>query len=1497
MDNRQETIKKIKTLLRSHRKGLTITEIAQKLLLNRNSAAKYLEILLISGDVNLDTYGPAKVYTISQRMPVSALVKFSTDLIILIDSEMRVLDANENALLILGLSREDLAGNRIEKIKSPLIERLAIPDVFDEIQRSGEIIREFSITSNNEEHHYRVRLIPTVFDNQEEGLTVIGEDITKQIRFEQFLMVSEARYRGIVQDQTDFICRGSPDGTVTFINEPLAQFIGISCSDVCGKSFFPYIFPEDLPLAMEKMAGLTPDQSTNTIEIRVINRDGTFRWNIWSSRGIFDNTGTLVEWQSVGRDITERKQIEETLTRIRKAVDSSSEAIGIATPDGSHIYQNPAFTTMFGYSPEELSGPLGPVVLYADTRKGHEVFDTIMQGNSCNGEITMVSKRGHKFEVNFHADAIRDDIGEIIGLIGIHTDITERKRVEKALSESELLYRTILDNIQDVYYRADPEGMIVMISPSAQKLLGYDSLDEIIGENIAEKFYFYPEERENFLKTLYKQQKISDYEITLKKPDGSPVEISTNSQLLFDSEGHVTGIEGFFRDITFRKNAEKAIHESEERYRNVVEDQTEFICRFTPDGTHVFVNEAYCRYFGLEKEVVIGTRFRPVIHPDDREIIARLFSSLTPEHPVEVIDQRTIMPDGSTRWQRWADRAIFQLDGCLIEYQSVGRDITATKQDEEALRESEERFRTLLERVHSVAVQGYLPDYTVVYWNEASTRMYGYTAAEAIGKDIRELLVPVQARDAVTTAIARMAETGIPEPSAELELLHKDGSIVPVFSSHAVVKIPGRSTVQFCFDVDLSDRKKAEKAIRESEERYRNVVEDQTEFICRFTPDGTFVFVNEAYCRYFEMKREEIIGTRFQPVVHPEDRKKVARLFASLTLEHPVGVIDQRTIMPDGSTRWQRWADRAIFQLDGCLIEYQSVGRDITERRQLEENGVAALKRARDQQKALGTIAFSPYLFSGDVPGLSASLTEVSSGVLGVERVSIWLFNCNQDELRCIDLYEAPCNRHSSGDVLERHEYVPEFDALSKALYIDADDPLTDPRTAGYVDGYLKPNRITSMLDTVIRVTGQNLGVICFEHVDRPHHWDSDEITFACQLADQVAITLMNHDRRQAELALLESENRYRNVVEDQTEFICRFTPDGKITFCNNAYCRYFGLQKENCIGGPHSVVLPPKDAAVMRAHLASLTPKNPVKLVEHRILMPDGNLVWHCWSDRAIFGPGGEVIEYQSVGRDITKKMERAEKIRTSEERFHMIANLSPFPISIMDDASNYRYLNARFERLFGYTLADIPTGKDWFLKAFPDDIERHEAISTWKNDLAHSSTETARSRVYPVTCKDGTIRQVRFFAVTLANGEQFVVYEDLTPKNELDRLRSVLASIVDSSNDAIIGKTIDGTIISWNNAAERIYGYRADEIIGKSIGVIISPELRDQLPFFLERVRNGERIEHFRTKRVRKDGTPVAVSITLSPIRDENGGISGISTIARNISDTSEFDFRRTS
>jgi PAS domain S-box-containing protein len=134
------------------------------------------------------------------------------------------------------------------------------------------------------------------------------------------------------------------------------------------------------------------------------------------------------------------------------------------------------------------------------------------------------------------------------------------------------------------------------------------------------------------------------------------------------------------------------------------------------------------------------------------------------------------------------------------------------------------------------------------------------------------------------------------------------------------------------------------------------------------------------------------------------------------------------------------------------------------------------------------------------------------------------------------------------------------------------------------------------------------------------------------------------------------------------------------------------------------------------------------------------------------------------------------------------MITDNSPFPISIIDRSGNNLYVNNAFTRLFGYTREDIPTEKDWFEKAFPDssEAEFQDILGAQKQNLAGSVSHNAEPSVFPVTCKDGYIRQINFFRATLQTGEQFVVYEDLTPKKEAERLHTMLASIVNSSDDA---------------------------------------------------------------------------------------------------------------
>lgn len=130
---------------------------------------------------------------------------------------------------------------------------------------------------------------------------------------------------------------------------------------------------------------------------------------------------------------------------------------------------------------------------------------------------------------------------------------------------------------------------------------------------------------------------------------------------------------------------DRALRVSEERYRTVVEDQTEFISRFLPDGTHVFVNDAYCRFFGMTRDEVMGQKMLQLVYPDDKSAVRDSFASLTPETPIITVTNRILLPNGSVRWVRWIDRAIFNASGEITEYQSVGRDITLLQQANDAL--------------------------------------------------------------------------------------------------------------------------------------------------------------------------------------------------------------------------------------------------------------------------------------------------------------------------------------------------------------------------------------------------------------------------------------------------------------------------------------------------------------------------------------------------------------------------------------------------------------------------------------------------------------------------------------------------------------------------------------------------------------------------------------------------------------------------------------------
>lgn len=295
-------------------------------------------------------------------------------------------------------------------------------------------------------------------------------------------------------------------------------------------------------------------------------------------------------------------------------------------------------------------------------------------------------------------------------------------------------------------------------------------------------------------------------------------------------------------------------------------------------------------------------------------------------------------------------------NGCLTCVIGSSLDVTERIKTEEKLKEREEQFRTLISNIPGIVYRCALDsNWTLHYISEAVETLTGYKPEDFIGKKTEGFARIIHPDDwqyveaEVSAAVKRKRTYTI-----EYRIIHKDGTVKWVYEKgQAVCDEHGEV---LCLDgaiFDITERKQTEQKLMESEQRYRRVVEDQAEFIVRWQPDGVRTFVNDAYCQYYGLSREEATGTGFFPHISREDLRKVKKRIKKLSLQNPVSSAEHKVILPDGSIGWNYWTDRAIFDEKDNLIEYQSVGRDSTELKKAEHALRESESALREQKKVL----------------------------------------------------------------------------------------------------------------------------------------------------------------------------------------------------------------------------------------------------------------------------------------------------------------------------------------------------------------------------------------------------------------------------------------------------------------------------------------------------------------------------------------------------------------
>jgi PAS domain S-box-containing protein len=250
---------------------------------------------------------------------------------------------------------------------------------------------------------------------------------------------------------------------------------------------------------------------------------------------------------------------------------------------------------------------------------------------------------------------------------------------------------------------------------------------------------------------------------------------------------------------------------------------------------------------------------------------------------------------------------------------------------EKAMLEREEKYRKLFHHSNDGIFIHDLEG-NIIDINQKVIDYFDYTKPEMLATKIH-LLHPPEALKKSKRAFETITRYGF--VNFEIDFIRKNGEVFTAEVSSSLFKIGGKQVVQGIVR-DITDRKKTEESLTESEKRYRAVVESQTEMICRFLPDGTLTFVNEAYCRYFDKGREELIGHKFMPLIPESDRDKVFENISSLNPNTPVITHEHRVFAPNGEICWHKWTNRAIFDDKNNLVEYQAVGWDITDQKLIQ---------------------------------------------------------------------------------------------------------------------------------------------------------------------------------------------------------------------------------------------------------------------------------------------------------------------------------------------------------------------------------------------------------------------------------------------------------------------------------------------------------------------------------------------------------------------------------
>ena len=833
------------------------------------------------------------------------------------------------------------------------------------------------------------------------------------------------------------------------------------------------------------------------------------------------------------------------------------------------------------------------------------------------------------------------------------------------------------------------------------------------------------------------------------------------------------------------------------------------------------VNDAAIHYYGYSREEFLSKTIKDIRPPED---VSALLDHV--EHIGQVIEPigvwKHIRKDGSV-----IDAEVIAHG---IDYEGrparliLAVDVTERERAMTAAKESQARMLEVFGSCPVAVLVHRWKDKSFVDVNAQFTKLTGWARDEVIGKTMQDLeLVPVE------TALGLRAEIEATGSlvDREVSLRNRSGEERTVIMGTVAVEMLGETHLVTTL-VDITNRRRAAQALTNESNLLRTVFDLLPDYIYVKDTESRFIDCNEATAKLMGAAEPSEMTGKTDADYYPSDladlyRKNEQEVLAGTP---QVGKEEPYT-PPTGDPQIIITTKLPLRDESGRITGLVGYGRNITESRRSGEH-----LRERDEQ-------FRIYAEHSPV------------GIAMLDR-----------EMRYLVVSARWMEDFGLGDesLLGRSHYdvFPDLPDEWKAIHKKC--------LAGAIE--------SSDEDSFVRADGS---VEWLRWKVRPWHRSSGEIGGIVIFSEVIT------DRKTAEEAVRQSEERYRTLFEHSPDGILIADMESNYLDANPAACRMLGYTREELIGAHASDIVAPNELPRIGEAIGSLS-QDAAYQREWLFVRKDGTTF--AGEVDATQMPDGALM---AAIRDVTERKRAEQLIAESETKLSGIIESAMDAIISINEEQRIVLFNAAAETMFGCSSHEaIGLSIEKFI---PDRYRRghSDRVTTFGNSDVVQRSMTRLVGVSGLRSNGEEFPIEASISHLETNGQKFftVIVRDITQRRLSEAAAAHLAAIVDSSDDAIVGKDTNGIVTSWNKGAEKIFGFTPEEMVGRSITAVIPEDRIGEETEILERIRRGENVRHFDTVRIRKDGKPIDVSITVSSIKDNSGSIIGASKIARDVTD----------